>query len=97
MVVTIRSQAEQDITQALDFYLDEDSPSSALRFGDALEEAYNGIRESPFRYPADRDGVRQKPIAGFPFSVLYSIKSDEIVVFSIRHHKRKPGFWRTRL
>jgi plasmid stabilization system protein ParE len=97
MVLTIRSRAEQDITEALDFYLDEDSPVSALRFADALEEAYDGIREAPFRYPADRDGIRQKPIHGFPFSVLYSIKSEEIVVFSIRHHKRKPGFWRKRL
>jgi plasmid stabilization system protein ParE len=97
MELTVRSRAEQDITEALDFYLDEDSPLSALRFVDALEEAYGGILEAPFRYPADPDGIRQKSIQGFPFSVLYSIKSEEIVVFSIRHHKRKPGFWRKRL
>ena len=97
MVVTVRSQAERDIAEALDYYMEEDSPASAMRFVDAVEAAYPAIRESPYRYPADRDGIRQKPIQGFPFSVLYSIKGGEIVVFSVRHHKRKPGFWRKRL
>ena len=97
MVVTIRSQAELDIAEALEYYLDEDSPVSAMRFVDAVEAAYPEIREAPNRYPADRDGIRQKPILGFPFSVLYSVQGEEIVVLSIRHHKRKPGFWRSRL
>jgi toxin ParE1/3/4 len=97
MVVTIRSQAERDIAEALDYYLQEDSPFSAIRFVDAIEAAYPEILDAPYRYPADRDGIRQKPILGFPFSVLYSVRGDEIVVFPIRHHKRKPGFWRTRL
>jgi toxin ParE1/3/4 len=97
MGLTIRSQAEQDIAEALDYYLEEDSPSSAVRFVDAIEAAYPEILDAPYRYPADRDGIRQKPVLGFPFSVLYSIQGEEIVVFSIRHHKRKPGFWLKRL
>src|SRR4051812_2148609 len=96
MVVTIRSQAELDVAEALDYYLEEDSPSSAVRFVDAMEAAYPEIREAPFRYPADRDGIRQKPISGFPFSVLYSVQNEEIVILAIRHHKRKLGFWRSR-
>ena len=97
MVLTIRSQAELDIAETLEYYLDEETPVSADRFVQAVEGAYPEILAAPFRYPADRDGIRQKPIIGFPCSVLYSILDDEIVVLSIRHHKRKPGFWRRRL
>jgi plasmid stabilization system protein ParE len=97
MVVTVRSQAELDIAETLEYYLDEETPVSADRFIDAVEAAYPEILEAPYRYPADRDGVRQKPIAGFPCSILYSIQDTEIVVLSVRHHKRKPGFWRKRL
>ena len=97
MTFTIRSQAFRDVAEAIQYYLEEEASRSAERFADAVDAAYEIVIESPFRYPADRDGIRQKPILGFPFSVLYSVQDDEIVVFSIRHHKRKPGFWRKRL
>jgi plasmid stabilization system protein ParE len=97
MTVTVRSQAHRDISEALQFYLDEETPHSAERFAGAVDTAYDEIIEAPYRYPSDRDGIRQKIIRGFPFSVLYHLNGNEIVIVSIRHHKRKPGFWRTRL
>lgn len=97
MTFAIRSQADRDIAETLQFYLDEETPSSAARFADAVDTTYDEIVEAPRRYPADRDGIRQKRIKGFPCSVLYSVQDEEIIILSIRHYKRKPGFWRKRL
>ncbi len=97
MVVIVRSQAERDITQAIDYYLDQEAPTAADRFLDAVEAAYPEIRDAPLRYPPDDQGVRQKPVLGFPFSILYTVAGAEITVHAVRHHSRKPGFWENRL
>jgi plasmid stabilization system protein ParE len=45
MTVTIRSQAHRDISEALQFYLDEETPHSAERFAGAVDTAYDEIIE----------------------------------------------------
>jgi hypothetical protein len=41
-------------------------------------------------------GIRSKRLEAFPFSVLYSIEEEEIVVVAVAHDKRKPGYWMKR-
>jgi plasmid stabilization system protein ParE len=41
--------------------------------------------------------VRAKSLKRFPYSVLYSVENNEIVVLAIAHQSRKPGCWRDRL
>lgn len=33
---------------------------------------------------------------GFPFSVVYRIEPDELVIFAVAHFKRRPTYWRGR-
>jgi toxin ParE1/3/4 len=94
MTLVIRSQAHHDLRQSLQYYLDQESPESAERFADTVDNAYDEILADPKRYPVTADGTRLKPVLGFPFSIAYSIESDEIVIVAIRHHKRRPEYWR---
>jgi hypothetical protein len=32
----------------------------------------------------------------FPFSVVYLVGENEIVIFAVAHFKRKPGYWKSR-
>jgi hypothetical protein len=41
-------------------------------------------------------GVRQKVLHRFPFALIYEIDADEIRVFAVAHHSRRPGYWRDR-
>ena len=41
--VIARERAEQDVDEAIDYYSSEDAPEAALRFIDALEQAYRHI------------------------------------------------------
>jgi hypothetical protein len=29
----------------------------------------------------------------YPFSVVYVIRGDEVVIIAVAHHKRRPGYW----
>jgi plasmid stabilization system protein ParE len=42
-----RKRAEQDVDEAIDYYLREDAPEAALGFIDALEQAYSYIGRQP--------------------------------------------------
>ncbi len=40
--------------------------------------------------------VRRKNLHGFPYSLLYKIKTKEIRVLAIMQQKRRPLYWRSR-
>jgi hypothetical protein len=33
----------------------------------------------------------------FPFSVIYSVEADMILVVAIAHHGRRPAYWQSRV
>ena len=99
MKLRTRSEAERDFTQAIEYYIGEESPQSARRFKEEVDRVYDLIAKDPYRYPPDEDNVRAWPLGQrFRYRILYTIDSeDEIGIIAIRHNKRKPGFWRKRL
>jgi len=42
-------------------------------------------------------GTRRMLLARFPYSVVYLSDADSIQIVAIAHHRRKPGYWRTRM
>jgi plasmid stabilization system protein ParE len=83
------TEADSEFAESALWYLtEEQSPQAAERFAEEVEQAYESIQQSPNRYPIQKDGFRAWPLKRFPFSILYYIDSDEIVVASIYHHKR---------
>lgn len=68
------------------------------RFAETVDRVYDEILEAPNRFAADKDGVRRKPVKGFAeHSIEYRVEDETVEIIAIRHHKRKPGFWRRRL
>lgn len=41
--------------------------------------------------------VRSIPIRRFPFSIVYEIVNNEIVIFAVAHQSRRPQYWKGRL
>jgi len=37
------------------------------------------------------------PWAGFPYSVIFQDKDDNILVVAVAHAKRRPGYWLKRI
>ena len=59
----------------------------------AVEQTTQRIQASPEAGPIQKGDVRRRIVAGFPFSVLYSIEPDQIFVIAVMHQRRKPQYW----
>jgi toxin ParE1/3/4 len=92
--VRLRSAAENDVVEHAR-YLQEKSPSAAIRFLDAFDAAVGLIGRSPGIGGSCRfrnrlfDGIRVWPIAGFKtYLVFYRILPDEIEIVRVIHGAR---------
>ena len=89
-----RERADQDVEEAIDFYLGENAPEAALGFIDALEQAYGHIGRHPetgsSRYAGDLSlpGLRFWPLKKYPHLVFYLERSDHIDVWRVLHGQR---------
>ncbi|MEA3241211.1 MAG: type II toxin-antitoxin system RelE/ParE family toxin [Pseudomonadota bacterium] len=67
------------------------------RFLDIVETATIEIAESPETWPEVDPGIRRRLLRRFPYSILYQIIQDEIIIVAVMHHKQKPRYWINRL
>jgi len=94
-LLVIHEAAEAEINEAADFY-DIRSPGLGNEFIDEIQRAIGRISQFPEAAPLVRGRVRKRPIAKFPYSLIYSVRPDEIRVLAVAHHKRRPFYWRGR-
>jgi toxin ParE1/3/4 len=94
-LLVIHEAAEAEINEAADFY-DIRSPGLGSVFVDEIEHAIRGISEFPEASPLVCGRVRKRPIAKFPYSLIYSVRPDVIRILAVAHHKRRPFYWRGR-
>ncbi|HSW01886.1 MAG TPA: type II toxin-antitoxin system RelE/ParE family toxin [Sedimentisphaerales bacterium] len=94
-LLAIHEAAEAEINEAADFY---DLRSSGLgsAFIDEVQYAMGKIAEFPEAAPLIRNRVRKRHIARFPYSLIYSVRQDEIRILAVAHHRRRPFYWRGR-
>jgi toxin ParE1/3/4 len=94
-LVRIHEAAEAEINEAADFY-DLASPGLGSEFLDEIEHTIRSISEFPEAGPLVQANVRKRTIAKFPYSLVYSVRPDEIRILAVAHHKRRPFYWRGR-
>lgn len=62
-----------------------------------VRAAIRKILETPERWRVIEGGVRRCRVRVFPYSVLYTVEPDYIMIVAIMHSKREPGYWQQRL
>ena len=88
--------ARRELTDAAEFYDSEDLGLGGA-FLDAAERAIAQIQAFPESSQVSLAPVRTKVLSAFPFSVIYWVTDDAIVVLAVAHHRRQPGYWRGRV
>jgi plasmid stabilization system protein ParE len=93
--VSFHENAEGELNEAADFY---DLVSSKLGslFIDEIQRTIERITEFPEAAPLLRGRVRKKPVAKFPYSIIYSVRPKEIRILAVAHQKRRPFYWHSR-
>jgi len=92
VTLSLHSEAEQDISDAMDFYTEHAGRAVAARFLDEFERAVGILLEHPDIGTPVAKGRRVFPLRVFPYSVVYRNLESGIRVLIVRHQHRKPGF-----
>jgi plasmid stabilization system protein ParE len=87
--------AQRELNEAADFY-DAEDPGLGGVFLDAIKRAIKQTQAFPESSPISLAPVRTKVLSAFPFSVIYWVTDDAIIVLAVAHHHRQPGYWRGR-
>lgn len=87
--------AQHELNQAVEFYDAEDAGLGGA-FLDAVERALGQIQAYPESSPISLAPARAKVLSAFPYSVIYWVTDDVIIVLAVTHHHRRPAYWRGR-
>ncbi|HTJ43209.1 MAG TPA: type II toxin-antitoxin system RelE/ParE family toxin [Kofleriaceae bacterium] len=71
------------------------SDDIALRFHAQLRQLFGRIRSFPRAYQLRRRH-HHAPMSDFPFTVVYRVIDDEVIVIALAHQSRRPWYWRGR-
>lgn len=96
MIVTFDDGAENEFLEAVAFY---ESREVGLG-GDFMTEALAAIgriAERPLSWPKYTENTRRHFTRRFPYSIVYSIESDTIVIWAVAHTSRDEFYWSDRL
>ncbi len=61
-----------------------------------LESAYEAILELPSTWPVFQGNSRRFVLGRFPFSIIYALSNNSLLVVAVMHHSKKPGYWESR-
>lgn len=88
--------ADAELREAVAYY-DE----RAFGLGDQLladvKTATRHIEQFPEMAPVVDEGVRSKVLTRFPYSLLYIVDQDELLIVAVAHQSRRPALWADRL
>ena len=84
--------AEEEMTEAALFY---EAASSQLGtdFLDDVQRAIDRLCDYPQAGETFASGFRRTLLHQFPFSLVYAIEENTIVIVAVAHQSRRPGYW----
>lgn len=87
--LVLLSSAVQDIQEAYDWYKTRNK-DLALRFYDEVDHYINFIRKNPLNYYIRSNGFRQTSLKIFPFLIIYKVRKNQILIYSVFHTSKDP-------
>jgi toxin ParE1/3/4 len=65
------------------------------RLHDSVQQAVQHLAEHPY-VGTSRGDVKQLPVPGFPYLLVYEVSADDVAILALAHTRRRPGYWRQR-
>jgi toxin ParE1/3/4 len=88
--------ARAEFLAAVEYY-EECQKGLGRSFREVVETTADGIVTMPFRYRVLRAPFRRCLIPKFPYSIIFSIEPNFILVVAVAHIKQNPGYWHNRI
>ena len=84
------------MTEASVFY-ESASPNLGAAFLEDVQRGIDLLRNHPDIGQAVGGALRRVLLHRFPFSLIYTIEKDAILVVAVAHQNRRPDYWRERI
>ena len=88
--------AETEVDNAVSWY-QEQTEDQSLNFLIELDRAVQVVRTYPLLAAEIEPDIRRFLLHRFPYSLIYGIEADTIVVIAVAHDHREPGYWSDRV
>ena len=94
--IVVHESADEELKAAALFYevREADLGQEFLR---EVSLSFDRIREHPFAFRTVFNEYRRCVMARFPYSVVYRVEGEKVLVFAVAHLRRHPGYWRDRV
>ena len=96
MRVQLADGAKRDFNEGLHWYRKR-SDQAADRFTEMTDITIGRILKDPTRYRQIRPNIRTICYKRYPYSLIYLIQPDTLVIIAVAHDKRREGYWNRRL
>ena len=90
------SPAEIEMLDSAAYY-ETRVPELGTDFISTIEIAVLDLSDNPGKWPMIGKEIRRRILPRFPYSILYKIDPEEIIIVAIMHQKRRPNYWINRL
>ena len=96
MNVRFLTLAQQEVDEAV-VWFEERAEGKGIDFLDELDRVVRLVKAYPFASTQIEPEIRRCLFARFPYSLVYGLDRDTIVVIAVAHSHRAPGYWVNRL
>lgn len=96
MKVRFLSPAQQEVDDAVLWYSNQ-AEDASNEFLDELDRAVRLVRTYPLAFTEIEPEIRRCLFARFPYSLIYGIEPQTIIVIAVSHLHREPRYWSDRL
>ena len=96
MKIRFASPANIELDEAIRYY-DHQLPGLGFRFFQEVDAAVERIRLMPEAWTKTGRITRRCILKGFPYALLYTIETDEILITAVAHLHRDPEHYKDRM
>ena len=93
MTHQFRPQAQQELLDATQSYLNDGGPAVAEQFEWAVQRALRLLAFMPRLGRPSYVGVRTWHLKAFPYTLVYRVHDETIVVVAVARQSREPRYW----
>jgi plasmid stabilization system protein ParE len=94
--IVFRAEAETELAEAVDWY-EARSHGLGAEFLRALDALLAQVERRPTLHPIVFGNARRATLRRFPYSLIYTVHDDELLIAACIHSKRDPSRWQKRI
>ncbi len=93
MQVEFADQAKADVDEAFEWYASK-SVGALEGFLQAVDYAVGVVSSGPGVWPEFESGTQRYVFRRYPFSLIYRVTDNRIVIIAVAPHRKRPGYWK---